>query len=372
MDSIGLYVHIPFCISKCPYCDFYSLAAPTEELLERYTDAVISAMDRWSQRLPLQADTLYFGGGTPSLLGGERLARIIRHAARRFSLFDGRAPEITMEANPADDLRDTLAAFADAGGNRLSLGMQSAILDELQALGRRHSLTQLERAVADARAVGLDNLSLDLMLGVPGQTVATATASATRMAQLGARHVSAYMLKLEPDTPYGKCPPSLPDEDTVADIYLSVMEGLEADGYRQYEISNLAQPGFESRHNLKYWDSRPYLGLGPAASSCLAGSRFSYPRDIRRFMDGGEPMVETDDVIPTGSREEYAMLRLRLTDGLQNAAFESRFGEPMPAEWGRRAACLPSSLVIVNADGIHLTRQGFLVSNSLIRHILGE
>lgn len=371
MERIGLYMHIPFCVKKCPYCDFYSLPVTGEEALDAYTAGLLQAIDAWADKTNAVADTLYFGGGTPALLGGDRLATIVRRAGERFSLFDG-TPEITLEANPADDLTDTLAAFAAAGGNRLSLGMQSACTAELEVLGRRHTPADVERTIAAAHRAGIRNISLDVMLGVSGQTVTSAVASVRRATELGATHVSAYMLKVEPGTPYGACPPPLPDEDATADMYLAVFEELERLGYRQYEISNAALPGYESRHNLKYWDSQPYLGLGPAASSCLDGKRFAYPRDMHYFLSGGQPVPEPDTGSPVGSPEEYALLRLRLAEGLTAAGFATRFGEAMPAAWRQRAAMLPPALVACDETGIRLTRQGFLLSNTLIGHILTE
>lgn len=372
VERIGLYLHIPFCVSKCPYCDFYSLPLTAEDALDRYTDGLLSAMEEWATRRPLQADSLYFGGGTPSLLRGERLARLIRRADELFGLLSAENAEITLEANPADNLEETLAAFAAAGGNRLSLGMQSACADELAALGRRHSLRDVERTVGDARRAGLENISLDVMLGITGQTEQTARASVRTAAELGATHLSAYLLKIEPDTPYGHCPPPVPDEDAAADLYLAAMEEADCCGYHQYEISNAARRGFESRHNLKYWDSRPYLGLGPAAASCMDGRRFVYGRDMEGFLQGQPPREEPAGSIPVGGAEEYALLRLRLTDGILAEEFTARFGEPLPSVWRQRAAALPTALVQQDEVGIRLTRQGFLLSNTLIGQILGE
>ena len=371
MKKIGLYIHIPFCVTKCPYCDFYSLPLNEQTQREHYTAAILDAVDCWAERLKVSADTLYFGGGTPSLLGGEYLSAIIRRVGERFSLFDG-TPEITLEANPADDLYDTLSSFAAAGGNRLSLGMQSACSTELDVLGRRHTTADVERTVADARRAGLDNISLDVMLGVSGQTATSAVGSVRRAADLGAAHVSAYMLKIEEGTPYAACPPSLPDEDAVADMYLAIFDELERLGYRQYEISNAALNGQESRHNLKYWDCQPYLGIGPAASSCIGGHRFAYPRDLVHFMSGGMPMEEEVTATEVDSPEEYALLRLRLADGIEESAYLARFGTSVPVLWRQRAASLPSELVKTDDGGIRLTRQGFLLSNSLIRHILAK
>ncbi len=370
MKPMGLYVHVPFCLSKCPYCDFYSLARPTAEQLDAYATRLCAVLDAWAARLPdAAADTLYFGGGTPALLGGERLARVIDRARALFGLSGA---EITLEANPADDLRETFAAFAAAGGNRLSLGMQSACADELAVLGRRHTPADVERSVADARAAGIDNISLDVMLGISGQTKTSARQSARVAAALGAAHVSAYLLKIEPNTPYGRCAPPLPDEDATVDLYLAAMDELDSLGYRQYEISNTAREGRESRHNLKYWKSEPYLGIGPAASSCLGGRRFAYPRDLAGFMNGVEPVDEPSGSIPVGSPTEYALLRLRLTAGIDAADYAARFGEPIPSAWCERAASLPPTLVTQDAAGIRLTREGFLLSNTLLTHILTE
>ena len=371
MEKIGLYIHIPFCVSKCPYCDFHSaaLGAPlqAQTALDAYTDGLLRSLHTWLQRLPVTADTLYFGGGTPSLMGGERLARVIAEAQRLFGLRDA---EITMEANPADDLADTLSAFAAAGGNRLSLGMQSAVPSELSLLGRRHTPADVARTVADARRAGIENISLDVMLGIGGQTVATACQSVDTAAELGATHLSAYLLKIEPGTPYGACPPDLPTEDESVDLYHAAFERMERHGYRQYEISNAALPGRESRHNLKYWLSQPYLGIGPAASSCIGGHRFTYPRDTAYFLGGGDPVEDPCDGAPVGSPQEYALLRLRLTKGLTATDFAARFGTALPAVWVENASRLPKSLVEADSRHIRLTREGFLLSNTLISHII--
>lgn len=370
METIGLYIHVPFCLQKCPYCDFYSAPPRDEAALDRYTAGMLAAIDRWAERVDAQADSLYFGGGTPSLLGGRRLAALLERADRRFRLFSAEKPEVTLEANPADDLADTLERFAAAGGNRLSLGMQTAVAGELAALGRRHTDADVARTVQDARRAGVERLSLDLMLGIPGQTADSLRGSVRRLAELGADHASAYLLKLEPDTPFGKCPPPVADEDEAAELYELAMAELEGYGYRQYEISNLAKPGCEGRHNLKYWDSRPYLGLGPASSSCLGGRRFSFSRDTAAFLAGGEPEEEPVGEFPVGGEEEYALLRLRLTEGLMEEGFSRRFGRPIPALWRRRAAQLPKELVTADDRGIRFSRRGFLLSNPLIGKIL--
>lgn len=369
---------MPFCLSKCPYCDFYSLPGQSDDCKDAYTVAVVRSLELWSERLGnTSADTLYFGGGTPSLLGGKRIARIMNEAARLFGL-DG--AEITIEANPGDPLDDVFHAFAAAGGNRVSIGMQSADAGELALLGRRHSPCDVACAVGSAKKAGIDNVSLDIMLGIEKQTAATIGNSIKEAHRLGARHLSAYLLKIEKGTPFYKrqSEMDLPDEDASADMYLEACEMIESLGYRQYEISNFSVPGYESRHNLKYWNSDLYLGIGPSAHSFLGGRRFYYPRSIKMFLNGTEPVDErsdgeTDskDEIADGSEEEYVMLRLRLTKGVTESNFTEKFGYPLPAVYRQRAAKLPRKLVIADDNGIRLTRQGFLLSNPLIAGIIG-
>ena len=367
---LGLYLHVPFCLSKCPYCDFYSLADSTDDDKDRYLRALIESLHQWSAQLQTTADTVYLGGGTPTLLGADRLARLIAATRDTFSIPSD--AEITLEANPSDDLGEIFTAFAAVGGNRVSLGVQSVNDRHLQLLGRRHTVTDVDAAITAAHRAGITNVSCDLMLGTSEQTTTDVRAAAHRFAEWGARHVSAYLLKLESGTPYAAAPPALPDEDTAATLYLEAVAALKEQGYAQYEISNFAHPGFESRHNLKYWNSEDYLGIGPAAHSFLDGKRLYYPRSLPAFLDGCEPLAEnpTDTVIPENSPAEYAMLRLRLTAGLTETAFAARFGTPIPTEWRQKAAALPPHLVAVDTYGVRLTPEGFLVSDAILARIL--
>lgn len=375
---IGLYIHVPFCLSKCPYCDFYSLPGQDEERMDAYTGAVILSLNQWHTRLSArQANTLYFGGGTPSLLGGKRIARIIDAAS---SLFGLEKAEITIEANPGDLLDEVFHDFAAAGGNRISLGMQSADTGELALLGRRHHPQDVVVAVESAKKAGIENISLDLMLGIEKQTIPSIENSIRTAHQLGARHLSAYLLKIEEGTPFykKKANMDLPDEDFSADMYIAACETIESMGYRQYEISNFAVSGFESRHNLKYWNADPYLGIGPSAHSFIGGRRFYYPRSIERFLNNGEPVNEREEIeafqsgtIADASEEEYILLQLRLMKGIAETEFAEKFGYPLPAVYRERAAQLPKELVIADNNGIRLTRKGFLLSNPLIARIIG-
>lgn len=367
---LGVYVHIPFCASKCPYCDFYSLTNATDEQKDRYADVLLNYLHQWAKTLSQPADTLYFGGGTPSLLGAHRLQKVITVARELFSINDG--AEITLEANPGDDLSDVFKAFAAAGGNRLSLGVQAVDDTQLRILGRRHTVSDVDAAVTAANKAGIQNVSLDLMLATSGQTAADIRTAARRFADWGATHVSAYLLKLENGTPYAMSPPTLPNDDEAATLYLEAVAALREIGFAQYEISNFAKAGFESRHNLKYWNLEPYIGIGPSAHSFIDGKRFYYPRSLDTFLQGTEPLVENpeDSTIPENSPTEYAMLRLRLCEGVTEVGFYERFGTTIPLAWRKKAAALPRELVNVDDTGIRLTLEGFLVSDAILAHIL--
>ena len=366
----GLYVHVPFCAGgKCPYCDFYSVPlAPARR--DGYLAAVRREMDRWGERAGGRVfDTVYFGGGTPSLLG-RALAGLLEYAAGRFAV--AADAEITLEANPAHGPGEPAADFGvlrAAGFNRLSLGLQSAVPAELRALGRRHTPEDAAAAVRAARKAGFANLSLDLMLAVPGQTAESLRRSVRFAADLGPEHLSAYLLKIEPGTAFfmRRDRLNLPDADGQADLYELACRELAGRGYRQYEISNFARPGRESRHNLKYWNCDDYVGIGPGAHSLWKGRRRYYPRSLSEFVRTGAMEEEG----PGGGWEEYAMLRLRLTDGLTRTALRRRFGvelerlhlEQVPAL--RRAGYLS-----YDGERLALTPRGFLVSNPLLARLL--
>lgn len=367
MKPIGLYLHIPFCVSKCPYCDFYSFATD-EQTMDAYTDALIRELRHWREQVDAPADTLYLGGGTPSLLGGNRLYRLVTAARKVFGLDNA---EITLEANPAERLEETFAAFAAAGGNRVSMGLQAGDDRTLAALGRRHTVAQAEAACQAVQQAGIRRLSLDLMLALEGQTNEDVRHSVKVIDELGATHGSAYLLKIEEGTPFASRSLHLPDDDEAAELYLTAVEAFAERGFAQYEISNFAREGEQSRHNLKYWNADPTLGIGAAAHSYLGGKRLAYPRDAAAFIRGNRPIEEADSAeAPAGSETEYAMLRLRLCEGLTKQGFSERFDKAIPADWRQRAAKLPSAYVAVDEDGIRLTPSGFLVSNALLARIL--
>lgn len=367
MKSNGLYLHIPFCASKCRYCDFYSYPPSVDEL-DAYTDALCRTLADWGAEAEGEIfDTVYLGGGTPSLLGADRLARILRTAQEHFAL----APdtEITVECNPDSMTDELLAGLKTAGANRLSVGIQSAHDDELKMLGRRHTFAQAVDAVHRAQAHGFDNLSLDLMYGLPGQTAEKFLQSVDALLALQPAHLSCYGLKLEPNTPMGRENPTLPDDDAQADLYLELCRTLSEQGFEHYEISNWARPGKRSRHNSKYWDLTPYLGLGPGAHALWRGKRWAYPRDTAAFLAGCDPVPE-EETPDFPAWAEYLMITLRTADGVNAAAFTAHFGMDFTPYAKRLRQLSASGLTHETAHGWALTEEGFLVSNAVINYVI--
>lgn len=357
-------MHIPFCRSKCPYCDFYSLKAD-ESVKEQYVNVLKNRITAETSKFPCKADTLYIGGGTPSVLGAEKLGRIVKSALP----FLSENAEITVECNPFGLSEDFFKILGFYGVNRISMGLQSANDNERRALGRLSNSETVKKAVLNAQNAGINNISLDVMLGIPRQTEKSLTETLDFCVSLGVPHISAYILKLEEGTLFYKKQNelSLPDDDAVADLYLQACETLEQNAIMQYEISNFAKSGYESRHNLKYWNCEEYLGLGPAAHSFLNGKRFYFERDLSGFLNNAKPIQDGDG----GDFTEYAMLRLRLTEGLLQNDTEKRFGHKIPEEMIKKSAVFADNgLMEISETGIRLTRKGFLLSNSILAEIL--
>lgn len=359
--SLGLYLHVPFCQSRCGYCDFYSTTRLDQR--ERYVQALVGAIGA-APGAGRTVDTLYFGGGTPSLLGGGILP-LLEAVGRRYTLLPH--AEITLEANPGTLTPPLLEQWRRAGVNRLSLGLQAGEDSALVALGRSHTLAQGIEAVEAAHAAGFQNLSVDIMLATPGQTVDTALALARLAAGLPVTHISAYLLKIEEGTPFARrgmadhCPPT----DLAADIYLAVCRQLEELGFAQYEISNFSKAGFHSRHNTRYWALEEYLGIGPSAHSFYGRRRSFFPPDLDGFLDAGNPWLLLQDDGPGGGWEEALMLGLRRTQGV------SLEGAPNPQRL--RALARPmaqAGLLTLDGHRLALTPQGMLVSNSILAALL--
>lgn len=341
--AAGLYIHIPFCFSKCPYCDFYST-----KYTQTAADAFAEKLGGQMQDYTGSFDTVYFGGGTPSILEPQVLTGILQAVRDHFAIDP--AAEITVECNPSKDLTGDMEQYAAAGINRVSIGMQSAVDRERFALGRRAGSGEVARTVAAAKAAGITNISLDVMLGTPKQTPDSLEETFAFIERMQVTHISAYLLKIEPGTPFDRLQAklALPEEDTVCQMYLQTVERLGQLGFAQYEISNFARPGYESRHNLKYWLLEPYLGLGPSAHSLWNGRRFYFDRDWI-WQDEG----------PGGDREEQILLGLRLNRGI-------------PADWlTRDPAPYIAGGFMRRANGrISLTPRGMLVSNTILAELL--
>ena len=381
---MGLYLHVPFCRSKCPYCDFCSVPRPSVGAMDGYTAELARRIRAAGESygaltggdLP-PVDTVYVGGGTPTLLPADCARTLMEAVHESFSVLPD--AEITVEGNPAAADADALAAWRAGGVNRLSLGAQSAQPDELRALGRLHRWADVERTVADARAVGIHNVNLDFMLGIPHQTEDSLADTLDRAIALDPQHLSAYTLMLEEGTPFarrGRVGLGLPDDEDVADeravaLWEQAAERLTAAGYEHYEISNFARGGYRSRHNLHTWQSHDYLGLGVAAHSCLGGVRFGNSRDIDAFLRG-EDITEFREISTPAEREgEYVMLALRLADGIDEREFHTRFGYGF---YETRAAALrlfmDAGFVTRCGDRTRLTPRGWTVSNAILTELM--
>jgi oxygen-independent coproporphyrinogen-3 oxidase len=335
MDAAGLYVHIPFCHRKCGYCDFNSYAL-SGAIVPAFVEALLVEIERCPYA-GIRVPTLFFGGGTPTFLNGETLARILEHLQRRFAI-DSDA-EITVEANPGSVDREQLRLLRRAGFNRLSFGVQSFDAEELKRMDRIHSPQEVLQGVEWAREVGFENINLDLIFALPEQTLARWESNLRQAIALRPEHLSLYALMLEPNTRfyhlYQKGKLRLPDEETQVAMFRLTQRLTREAGYRQYEISNYALPGYECRHNLIYWHNLPYLGFGPGAVSFYAGKRWmniKHPREYIRRVQAGEPLeLESERLTGWASVAETLMLGLRMSEGVDLAQLERRYGLPMRA-----------------------------------------
>lgn len=367
-NPIGLYIHVPFCAKKCPYCDFYSLKYNEEDVL-KYIDAVIRNIKRYSDE-KISLDSVYFGGGTPSLLTHDKLGRIMGAISDSFVLLN---PEISIEVNPSLVNVEKLHAFKEIGFNRISFGIQSFNDNELKALGRLHNSKTAQSAVINAAKAGFDNISADIMLGISEQNLSSMNNTLDIVQSLPLTHISAYMLKIEENTLFNdeKIISVLPDDDTVSDLYLACVDRLSQMGFKQYEISNFSKCNFESRHNLHYWNCDEYIGIGPAAHSYFKGKRYCVPRSLKEF---NESICQNEIITDTnpGTFEEYAMLKIRLTKGIDLSECEKRFGINMEKIIEKALVMEKSGLINIKDNIISLNPKGCLVSNQIIGRLFVE
>lgn len=372
---LGLYIHIPFCKSKCIYCDFYSLPNAGDRM-DHYTAVLCRQLAEISRQTTAhEVDTIYFGGGTPSYLGAKRLKQILKTIEKHYRI--AKAPEITLEANPdsAGDWKN-LRRLRRAGFNRISLGVQSADDGMLALLGRPHTFAQAAEAAAAVRKAKIKNLSLDLIYGLPGQTMENWQETVEKAAALEPDHFSCYGLKVEEGTPLFAMQHDfeMPDDDLQADMYLWTVERLSELGYLQYEISNFAKPGKESRHNMKYWTLGEYAGFGPGAHSDLGDVRYAYVRDLSAYCDGaanqGDILSENERISPRDRDTEYIMLGLRTAKGLSRQEFEYRFRLPFGPVQAVMERFAKSGHAVLKGGRWRLTPEGFLLSNQIIGQAL--
>ncbi len=372
MKTLGLYVHIPFCRSKCLYCDFCSFPRQDEDRMVEYAAALCRDLKKHA---PLcrdyVVDTVFLGGGTPTTLPAYLLKELMGEIYKNYNV----APnaEITAECNPVTGERELFARMRAAGINRLSIGLQSAHEKELKALGRLHSFDIFATCFADARAAGFDNISVDVMSGIPHQTPESRKQTLQKVLALGPEHISSYDLIIEQGTPFARRIDTLqlPDEDATRQMYLEGIDYLAQNGYVQYEISNFARAGYESRHNLKYWNCDEYLGFGVAAHSDFGGVRFGNSRDIEEYLKDHDITEESTTPDKTERMNEYVMLRFRLCEGVDTSAFESRFGVSFEEIYGKKLAPFATrGLVKCEGNRYYLSQEGMLVSNAILSEIL--
>ncbi len=374
MTPLGIYIHIPFCLSKCAYCDFYSQCGTKSEYNE-YTAALIKHISEAQMRVSdYVVDSIYFGGGTPTAIGEKNLIKILHAVEKSFKVSTD--CEITCEANPNTVTFPMLKKMARAGFNRISFGMQSANSAELRVLGRTHTFDQVREAVDMARRAKLNNISLDLMYGLPSQNISSFIDSLNKAIELSPMHISCYSLKLEEGTPLAERPETLclPSDDEVADMYLAAVERLAEEGYAQYEISNFAKDGKESRHNMKYWTLEDYWGFGPSAHSLVGKKRFSYIRDRFGYIEAlrnEEEIIDRIETINTAERcGEYLMLGLRTTRGISANVLEKKYLTFFDEIEKVLLKYYKTGHTDFDGNAWRLTPEGFLVSNRIIGEVL--
>lgn len=377
MKKLGLYIHIPFCVKKCNYCDFYSLGCIDKmgEYIKALKKQIIFESPLYKDYL---IDTVFMGGGTPSLIEPNDFISLVETLKENFNF--NTELEFTLEANPGTITREKLLAYKQAGVNRLSIGLQSTNDTELKALGRIHSYGEFLENYNLARECGFENISVDVMYSLPNQTAKQLIETLEKVSALSPEHISSYCLKIEENTAFGKMRDtlSLPSEDTEYEMYISMCEFLAKHGYMQYEISNFAKNGYESRHNLKYWQSEEYLGFGPGAHSFIDGKRYYYSPDLTKYISSIENTQTAEKIYEENEAEvgeiskvdEYVMLKLRLSSGVSTDDFYARFGENLLEKYPKITSFVGSGYMKKEGNSYSFTPKGFFVSNYILTEIL--
>ena len=367
----GLYVHIPFCLKKCAYCDFCSFINADFPQKAEYIDALCAEISGYKDK-EITLDTIFFGGGTPSLLTGEEFSKIMRSIRESFSLSDGL--EFTVEANPKTLTTEKLRVYMSEGVNRLSMGLQSANSNELAALGRIHTYEEFVESYTLAREAGIKNLNVDLMYGIPEQTMDSFRYTLEAVCALAPEHISVYGLILEEGTPLYKSVDKyrMPTEDAECDMYYLAADYLRDKEYSHYEISNYAKEGLECRHNLKYWKCDEYIGVGLAAYSYFGGKRYGNTAEKDEYLSqNGDITIYEEESTLESEAYEFVMLGLRLSEGISLSEYKARFGRDfLDGREEKIKSFFELGYISLSEDNLSLTERGFYVSNSILTSLL--
>ena len=375
--ELGLYVHIPFCVKKCGYCDFLSWCGTSEEK-ETYVQALLKEIESYREfARGYRVSTVFVGGGTPSVLEAGQMERVLGNIQEVFEL--EKKPEITLEMNPGTVTEEKLQCYKENGVNRLSIGLQSVKNEKLEVLGRIHSYEEFLESYELARKAGFTNISVDLISSIPGQKLEEWKEELAALSALSPEHISVYQLIIEAETPfyekYAEHEELLPDEEESREIYLWTGSFLKEQGYEQYEISNYAKPGKESRHNLKYWERGDYLGLGLGAASMVRNIRMNNTKDMKTYLERcGQPKTMREDVQfleEARQMEEFMFLGLRKTRGVSRKEFRRIFGQEMDMVYEKALhKCLENGMLKEHKDRVYLSEEGVLLSNAVLSEFL--
>ena len=368
---IGLYVHIPFCVKKCNYCDFCSVPCDKDKVNE-YVMNLLSEIESYKRIPKIEVDTVFFGGGTPSIISAELFLKIASAIRNSFDLTEN--CEFSIEVNPATLDEKKTEAFIEAGVNRVSIGLQSIHENEMKILGRIHTYKEFEKTYRMVRDAGISNVNVDLMYGIPEQTSDSLKKTIESVISLSPEHISAYGLIVEEGTPFyeKRCELALPDEDTEYDMYVMIHKTLTDAGYSHYEISNYARDGYQSKHNLKYWRDEEYIGVGLAAHSYFSGKRFYNTEKFDEYFDGFGAKYRKAENSSCGIDEfEYAMLGLRLSEGISLSEYEKLFSKSFAVgKEEKLKSYIEAGLMEISDGRLSFTAKGFYVSNSILADLL--
>lgn len=363
-ELLGLYIHFPFCEKKCPYCSFYSLEN-MQYLKSDYIKAVCREIFNFGKKINKKVDTIYLGGGTPSIFTCYEISEIIKSIKKNFKIDNDL--ELTMEVNPADYENIDFEFLKFSGVNRISIGAQTLDDKGLKVLGRRHNVKDIFKTYNQIKVAKIDNISFDLILGFPGQTKNDIDNFINFYEENKIPHLSAYMLKIEEGTPYYESNLKFASDDLCSDFYIYLSRKMKKLGYCHYEISNFCLEGKHSRHNLKYWNIDDYLGIGPSAHSLIDKKRFYYKNNLKNF-------INCADILDEGigaTSQEYVMLKLRLSEGISNDEYKNKFGIDLPEKYFKKMKKFEElGLAKIDKNKISLTEKGFLLSNKIIGELI--